>query len=238
ADEPPVPLGRGDVEDPDEVLEVLLDRDVERHLERRLVTICARQCRSVPLCEECERDGDREERERGRCRARRPAQADGGQPGGDRAPPAVAPPASEYREDPRDHDRDGDGDQAREEKQEQRRAFATSESILIGDPARESHGRYEERCDGYEVEPAETAAPAPRKRDREPYKRCRQDRGRERESDAARREDALAQNVPDRCVREARSQTRSEDPDEPAYEDAHECDEGALDPAQQPELPR
>jgi hypothetical protein len=106
------PGGRGGVEDADEILEVFPHDDVERHLKSRLLAIGPAQRRPVPLGEQRQREGDRQEcdrRYRGSWTSREP---DRSEPRGDAAAPTVRPPASRRREDPSDEDRRRESDEA------------------------------------------------------------------------------------------------------------------------------
>ena len=225
------------VEDTDEVLEVLAHDDVERHLERRLVALPLRERRPIPLREECEREGDGQEGDRRNSAARAARKPDRSQSSRERRPLPLGPPARDRREDARDADRRHDREETGQQEEQQRRPLPARKPIFVGGAARKRDRGHEQRSDRHEIDALEACAFASRQRDGDPHEHGGGDRRRPRERQPARREDALAEHVVDRSASEARREPTDGDPEQPADQDACDRDAGALDAAEEPQLP-
>ena len=220
-------------EDTNEVLEVLADDDVVRHLERRLLAISTDERRAIPLREQCDGEGDGQERDRRHSGARPAGQPDRGEPRRQRFGGRAPTTSGRGRKDPRDCERSRDRDEAREQEKQKRRPLPACKLLLVGCSAYERHRDDEQRRDGNDVERADSRALALRKRHRDPDEHGCDDGRRDREPHSDRRQDALAKNVQRGRSGEPGDEAAHGDPREPAENDADERHGAALEAAQQ-----
>ena len=232
------PGERGGVEDRHEVLEVLAYNDVERYLERGLLTVGAAQRRAVALGQQREREGDGEERDRRDGCARTSSEPDGREPGRDSTAPAIRPPARRGGEHPRDENRGRNRDETGKQEQQESPSPGRSASLssLATPPRSATPATASARIATKSSSSKPSAFPLP-ERDRDPHERSRRERRRGGEPEPARREDALLQDIGRRRACDSCGQDRDGDPDEPPAEDSRDRDGRALHPAEERQLP-
>ena len=232
-----VPRERRSVEHGDERLQVLADDDVERNGERRLVALGLDERGAIPLGEEREGEGEREEGDRDGGRARATAERHGCETRADAAVEQPAGEPDERAEEPRRRDGGGERDQARQEEQDETGVLALGEPRLVGGAAEQRSDDERDRADSGDVEQAEAALGPGRHRrgDRDDQRREHDDARREREP--GRRENALAEHGTDGSACAARRQRSDDDADEPADQRAGDGDDRALGDGEEPQLP-